>query len=208
LNIKEGIDEDYRKNPFPLDRMIVCSFLHDSLVHMKFKYSTVANSHKKGLYRLQVMKGFASPSQDSVFKNYVNGFLIALKERFVDKSEIGMKKIPLLKDLVYELISPLDKTKLSFIRDRAILLMNLICGLRSDSLEYIQLKHIKFDKFDSKNEKILFSDLRISYFIIKDKNRTMEPRWSPVSCEENHQYCPNYNMLYYLMVRDVFSKKI
>ena len=81
-------------------------------------------------------------------KNY--GENIAKKD-----TSISVKRRPLIPRSVFTIVDSLDNSIIA-LRDKSILLTNMIIGQRTDSLQYVQLKHIEFLQFGDKEKKWAF----------------------------------------------------
>lgn len=114
--------------------------------------------------------------------------------------DIKHKRRPLLPRSVYRIIDSLDDTAIS-LRDKSILLINMVLGQRCDSLQYCKLCHLEFvGKGGNRSVKIT---------IIKEKECFLsEPRIRNITPSEDPQYDPVRVLGKWIWIREAFETSV
>jgi hypothetical protein len=139
----------------------------------------------------------------------VKNFLKLLKKNYADRianSEESLQQTrkPLLPATVYSICDNLDTSTIG-IRDKSLLLTNMIIGQRCDSLQYVELRHLSWFFIDSPVNK-----KRAFYIVItKEKDNWLEvPRKRLVTTSQNSNYCPVYWLACWIYIRGIFRTQL
>ena len=184
---------------FPLNEKNLKAFLLE--ISKVYTYETV----KSTLLNLRRARGIIEKTAILPNSPETKSFLQIIKKNYGEniagsQDSLQNRRKPLIPTTVFQIVDTIDFSNIG-IRDRSILLVNMVLGQRCDSLQYVKLKNIEFTSLD---------DQKLAIFIIitKEKEGFLEtPRKRLISPSRNSFYCPVYSLVLWFYVRGVLNFK-
>ena len=187
-----GLEEDM----FPINENRMKAFLLE--LSKVYNYETVKGTFLNIRRAHGIISNEKMSQVSATMKNFFKLVQKSYGERIIGTAEsTANKRRPLLPENVYKIVDSIDESVIG-IRDKSILLVNMILGQRCDSLQFIQLKHLEFVNHDG--------NISLYITVIKEKSGYLKiPRKRVITQSEKSEYCPVRAMLLWIYVRNAFD---